>query len=63
MLGGAVNLSPKYRVVAAVGLRKVCEMSPLLMVYFWVGTPFAGFGLLKLQARLERWDYERHAED
>ena len=38
-------------------------MSPLLMVYFWVGAPFAGFGLLRLQARLERWDYERHAED
>jgi hypothetical protein len=38
-------------------------MSPLLMVYFSVGTPFAGFGLLKLQARLERWDYERHAQD
>jgi hypothetical protein len=38
-------------------------MSPLLMFYFWVATPFAGFGLLKLQARLERWDYERHAED
>lgn len=58
-----MNLSPKYRVVAAVGLRKVREMSPLLMVYFWVGTPFAGYGLLRLQARLERWDYERHAED
>lgn len=38
-------------------------MSPLLMVYLSVGTPFAGLGLLKLQARLERWDYERHAED
>lgn len=38
-------------------------MSPLLMVYFSVGTPFVGFGLVKLQARLERWDYDRHAED
>jgi hypothetical protein len=38
-------------------------MSPLLMVYFWVGAPVAGFGLLRLQARLERWDYERHAGD
>jgi hypothetical protein len=38
-------------------------MSPLLMVYFSVGTPFAGLGLFRLQARLERWDYERHAED
>jgi hypothetical protein len=38
-------------------------MNPLLMVYVSAGTPFAGLGLLKLQARLERWDYERHAED
>ena len=38
-------------------------MSPLLMFYFWAGTPVVGFGLVKLQARLERWDYERHAED
>ena len=29
-------------------------MSPLLMVYFWVATPVVGFGLVKLQARLER---------
>lgn len=38
-------------------------MSPLLMLYFSTGAPFAGYGLLRLQARLERWDYERHAED
>jgi hypothetical protein len=38
-------------------------MSPLLMVYFSVGAPFAGYCLLRLQARLERWDYDRHAED
>jgi hypothetical protein len=38
-------------------------MSPLLMVYFSVGTSVAGFGLVRLQARLERWDYDRHAED
>jgi hypothetical protein len=63
MLGGTVNLSSKYRVVPAVGYERGSVMSPLLMVYFWVGAPFAGFGLLKLQARLERWDYERHVED
>jgi hypothetical protein len=63
MLGATVNFWSKYRVVAAVVKRKVCEMSPLLMVYFSVGTPFAGFGLVKLQKRLERWDYDRHAED
>ena len=38
-------------------------MSPLVMVYFWVAMPIAGYGLVKLQAWLERWDYERHAED
>jgi hypothetical protein len=38
-------------------------MNPLLTVYFSAGTSFAGLGLLKLQARLERWAYERHAED
>jgi hypothetical protein len=38
-------------------------MSPLLMVYLSVGTPFAAFGLVRLQARLERWDQDRHAED
>jgi hypothetical protein len=38
-------------------------MSPLLTLYFSSGMSFAGLGLLKLQARLERWDYERHAED
>jgi hypothetical protein len=38
-------------------------MGPLLMVYFWVATPVVGYGLVKLQAWLEQWDYDRHAED
>lgn len=38
-------------------------MNPLLMVCLSAGTPFAGLALLKLQTRLERWDYERHADD
>ena len=38
-------------------------MNLLLMVYFSVGTSFAGLGLLKLQARLEQWAYQRHSED
>lgn len=38
-------------------------MSPMLMVYISLGAPFAGMALLKLQARLERWDYTRHADD
>jgi hypothetical protein len=63
MLSAAMNFWSLYRVVAALGSREVSEMSPLLMVSFWLGTPFAGFGLLRLQARLERWDYQRHAED
>ena len=38
-------------------------MNPLLMVYFSAGASFGGLGLLKLQARLELWAYQRHAED
>jgi len=38
-------------------------MSPLLIVSFSIATPFAGFGLVTLQARLEQWDHVRHAED
>ncbi|ABL03280.1 hypothetical protein DSM43518_02850 [Mycobacterium marinum] len=38
-------------------------MSPMLLVFATVVTPLAGLGLMQLQARLERWDYERHAED
>ena len=45
------------------GTSRRFEMNPLLMVYFSVGMSFAGVGLLKLQARLEQWAYERHAED
>jgi hypothetical protein len=39
------------------------EMTGLLVVCLSAATPFAGIGLLNLQARLERWDYERHAQD
>jgi hypothetical protein len=63
MLGAAVNFWSKYRVVAVVGYEKGSEMNPLLMAYFSVAAPFAGFGLVTLQARLERWDHDRHAED
>jgi len=38
-------------------------MSALLVVCLSAGAPLAGLVLLELQARLERWDYERHAED
>lgn len=38
-------------------------MSPLLLVCIAVAAPFAGIGLLHVQDRLERWDYERHADD
>jgi hypothetical protein len=37
-------------------------MTPLLLICL-AATPLVGAGLLNLQARLERWDYERHAED
>jgi hypothetical protein len=38
-------------------------MNLLMVTFFSLGSPLAGVGLLELQARLERWDYERHAED
>lgn len=38
-------------------------MTPLLLACIAIATPVAGIGLLQLQARLEQWDYERHAED
>ncbi len=38
-------------------------MYPQMLVAFWIATPAVGLGLVRLQARLERWDYERHAED
>jgi hypothetical protein len=38
-------------------------MNPLLVGLFSVATPLAAVGIFKLQARLERWDRERHAGD
>jgi hypothetical protein len=38
-------------------------MTPLLLVCIAVATPVVGIGLMQLQARLEQWDHDRHAED
>lgn len=38
-------------------------MRELLMACLPAGTTYIGAVLLRAQARLERWDYERHAED
>lgn len=38
-------------------------MSALLMVCISVGTPLAALGLYDLQVSVERWVWERHAED
>lgn len=38
-------------------------MTPLLLVCIAAAAPLAGLGLMHVQTRLERWDYERHAED
>jgi hypothetical protein len=35
----------------------------LLLVCLAAAAPIVGVGLMQLQARLERWDYERHAND
>jgi hypothetical protein len=38
-------------------------MNALMMICMSVGTPLAALGLYDLQARLEQWDYNRHADD
>jgi hypothetical protein len=38
-------------------------MSAVAMICMSIGTPLAALGLYDLQARLERWDYNRHSED
>lgn len=38
-------------------------MTALLVAVAIFGVPLIAFGLHELQARLERWEYERHAED
>ena len=38
-------------------------MNTLLLVCISVGTPLAALGLYDLQARLEQWDHDRHADD
>ena len=38
-------------------------MNALMMICMSVGTPLAALGLYDLQVHLERWDYNRHAED
>ncbi len=39
-------------------------MTPLTVACFiFIAAPVAGVGLLELQARLEQWDYKRHADD
>jgi hypothetical protein len=42
---------------------EVLKMTSLLLVCIAAATPVVGVGLMQLQARLEQWDYERHAED
>jgi hypothetical protein len=38
-------------------------MSGLIMMCISIGAPLAALGIYDLQARLEKWDYNRHAED
>jgi len=39
------------------------DMTPLTVACFVIAAPVAGLGLLQLQAKLERWDQRRHADD
>jgi hypothetical protein len=57
-----MNLAATTNVLRMKGFWRF-EMTPLLLVCVAAATPLVGIGLLQLQARLERWDYERHAED
>jgi len=45
------------------GFWRFWKMTPLLLVCIAATTPVVGIGLMHLQARLEQWDYDRHAED
>ena len=38
-------------------------MNAFVFVCVSIGAPLAALGLYDLQARLERWDYNRHADD
>jgi hypothetical protein len=38
-------------------------MNPVLVGALSVASPLFAVGMYKLQARLERWDAQRHAED
>jgi hypothetical protein len=38
-------------------------MSIALVVSLLIGAPIFAAGISDLQARLEHWDYQRHAED
>ena len=57
-----MNLTPTTNVLGMKGFWRF-EMTPLLLVCLAAATPVVGIGLIQLQARLERWDYERHADD
>ena len=56
--GGKLNLSARVNVVM-VEVSQEVEMSALLVA----GTALSALGLNDLQASLERWDQQRHAED
>lgn len=38
-------------------------MTAVTVALVAVGAPIFGVGVSNLQAKLERWDYQRHAED
>ena len=60
--GGKLNLSARINVVM-VEVSQEVEMNALLVVGLVAGTPLFALGLNDLQALLERWDQQRHAED
>jgi hypothetical protein len=38
-------------------------VNPIVVVLLLIGAATFAVGLSRLQAKLERWDYQRHAQD
>jgi hypothetical protein len=38
-------------------------MNAVMVALFVIGVPMFAVGINDLQAKLERWDYQRHAQD
>jgi hypothetical protein len=60
--GELLGIAMRHTNKRSLGVGDDREMT-VLLICLSAATPIAGLGLVELQARLERWDYERHAQD